>query len=394
MAELYWDPYDADIEVNPYETWRRMRDEAPVYRNEKHDFYALTRFADVEAAHRDPQTFSSARGTVLELMGPDLSATGQMIFLDPPEHTRVRNLMNQNFTPRACEQMRPRIQQIADELIDRAVAEGKIDLILDFALQLPIIVICEMIGYPPEDRVELKKWADAVGNVIVLGSTIRHEIEARHAMIEMRAYFDRIMEAVRLDPNGNNLLSMLVRSGYPANEDEQLELFSNCAFLLGAGHETTTSLIGNGIRILKEHPDQLELLRRDPSLVANAAEELLRFESPVQWTSRQALEDVAIGGVTIKTGESILLSLGAANRDAKMFPDPDRLDITRKNASRHLAFSGGIHFCLGAALSRVEAQVGINTLLRRLPTLRIEPQPLRWKSGSTIRTLESLPAAF
>src|SRR5439155_10435510 len=150
----------------------------------------------------------------------------------------------------------------------------------------------------------------------------------------------------------------------------------------------------NGIRILKEHPDQLELLRRDPSLVANAAEELLRFESPVQWTSRQALEDVEIGGVTIKTGESILLSLGAANRDAKMFPDPDRLDITRKNASRHLAFSGGIHFCLGAALSRVEAQVGINTLLRRLPTLRIEPQPLRWKSGSTIRTLESLPAAF
>jgi cytochrome P450 len=318
-----------------------------------------------------------------------------MIFLDAPEHTRVRNLMNAAFTPRAVEAMRPRIQRMADGLLDAAVAKGSLDLILDFALQLPIIVICEMIGFPPADRDQLKKWADAVSHVLALGCTMRQEVDARRAMIEMRAYFDRILEQWRQEPGDNNLLSMLLKSGYPANEEEQRELFSNCVFLLGAGHETTTSTIGNGFRILLAHRDQLERLQADPKLIAGAVEELLRFESPVQWTSRQAKEDVEVGGVTIAAGESVLISLGAANRDPRQFSDPDRLDVTRKDAHRHLAFSGGIHFCLGAALSRVEAQVGIGTLLRRLPKLKIDTnEPLRWKSGSTIRTLESLPAVF
>jgi cytochrome P450 len=400
-----------DFSGDPYPLYQRLRQWPKVRRDPLLPVWVITGYDDVLAVLRDPrftvqrkQSRTTGNSFSIDVLpdGPVRRQLGvlagvlakKMIFLDPPEHTRVRNLMNQNFTPRACEVMRPRIQQIADELVDRAIAEGKIDLILDFALQLPIIVICEMIGFPPADRAQLKKWADAVGNTLALGCTMRQELDARRAMIDMRAYFDRIMEGVRRDPSANNLLSMLVRAGYPSNEEEQAELFSNCVFLLGAGHETTTSLIGNGMRILKNHPDQLEKLQENPSLVAGAVEELLRFESPVQWTSRQATADVQLGEVTIKAGDSVLISLGAANRDPKQFPDPDRLDITRKDAHRHLAFSGGIHFCLGAGLSRVEAQVGLTTLLRRLPGLTIPEQKLRWKSGSTIRTLESLPAAF
>jgi hypothetical protein len=214
-------------------------------------------------------------------------------------------------------------------------------------------------------------------------------------MIEFRAYFDRVLARVRSDPSGDSLLAVLVRSGYPSNDVEEAELFANVTFVLGAGHETTTSLIGNGMRLLLIHPHQLDAIRTNGALVGGAVEELLRFESPVQWTSRQALDDAEIGGVTIRGGESVLISLGAANRDARMFPDPDRMDIRRANAARHLAFSGGVHFCLGAALSRVEGSVGLTKLIERLPTLRVlEDRPLQWKRGSTIRTLETLPAAF
>ena len=396
--------------MDPYPLYARMRDVPPVRRDPVLPVWVVTGYEEAMSILRDtrftvqrkssrtsPDSFSIdvlPNGPVRKQLGALVSVLAtKMIFLDPPEHTRVRNLMNQNFTPRACEQMRPRIQQIADELLDRAMRNGQIDLILDFALQLPIIVICEMIGLPAEDRVQLKKWADAVGNVIALGASLRQELDARRAMIDMRVYFDEVLERWRRAP-GNNLLSMLLKNGYPSNEDEQAELFSNCVFLLGAGHETTTSLIGNGFRVLRNHPDQFELLARDPSIITTAVEELLRYESPVQWTSRQTRADVTVGAVEIKAGDSLLISLGAANRDPRQFPDPDRLDLKRKDAHRHLAFSGGVHFCLGAALSRVEAQVGLLTLLRRLPTVRIEQNDLKWKTGSTIRTLESLPAAF
>jgi cytochrome P450 len=398
--------------VDPYPLYARMRQqEKPIRRDPILPVWVATGYDEVMAILRDPRftvqrkssrTSSNAftidvlpEGRVRAQLGVLAGVLAKkMIFLDAPEHTRVRNLMNAAFTPRAVEAMRPRIQRMADDLLDAAMAKGSIDLILDFALQLPIIVICEMIGFPPADRDQLKKWADAVSHVLALGCTMRQEVDARRAMIEMRAYFDDILENLRKQP-GDNLLSTLMKSGYPANENDQMELFSNCVFLLGAGHETTTSTIGNGFRILLAHRGEFEKLRADPKLIAGAVEELLRFESPVQWTSRQAKEDVEVGGIKIEAGESVLISLGAANRDPRQFADPDRLDVTRKDAHRHLAFSGGIHFCLGAALSRVEAQVGIGTLLRRLPNLKIDTeQPLRWKSGSTIRTLESLPAAF
>ena len=398
--------------VDPYPLYARLRlQEKPIRRDPLLPVWVATGYEEVLAILRDPRftvqrkssrTSSSAFTIDVLPKGPVRAQLGvlagvlakKMIFLDVPEHTRVRNLMNAAFTPRAVEAMRPRIQKMADDLLDAAIARGSFDLILDFALQLPIIVICEMIGFPPADRDQLKKWADAVSHVLALGCTMRQEVDARRAMIDMRAYFDDILEKLRREP-GSNLLSMLMKSGYPASETEQGELFSNCVFLLGAGHETTTSTIGNGFRILLAHREQFEKLRQSPSLVPQAVEELLRFESPVQWTSRQAKEDVEIAGVRIKAGEAVLISLGAANRDPRQFPDPDTLDIARKDAHRHLAFSGGIHFCMGAALSRVEAQVGIATLLRRLPGLKIDPQqPLKWKAGSTIRTLESLPAAF
>jgi cytochrome P450 len=401
------------LATDPYPIYARLRELPSVRRDPLLPVWVVTGYDDVMSILRDARftvrrrqsrttgnTFSLdalPEGNVRHQLSVLASLLAhKMIFLDPPEHTRVRNQINQNFTPRACEIMRPRIAKIADDLLDRAARNGRaIDLIQDYALQLPIIVICEMIGLPSEDRVQLKHWADQVGNVIVLGSTIRHEVEARRGMIEFRAYFDRIMERVRAEPSADNLLGMLMRSGYPANETEQAELFANVVFLLGAGHETTTSLIGNGLRVLQNHSDQLQRLRDEPSLVSGAVEELLRYESPVQWTSRQALADVEIGGITIKSGESVLVSLGAANRDPKQFPDPDHLDIARRNASRHLAFSGGIHFCLGAALSRVEAQIGINAIISRMPNLHIDPsQSLQWKTGSTIRTLETLPATF
>ena len=405
---------DPRFATDPYPLYARWRGEPFVRRDPVLPVWVITGYDEVMAVLRDPRFTvrrkqSRTTGNTFSIDAlPEGRVRGQlavlanvlahkMIFLDPPEHTRVRGLMKETFSPRACEAWRPRISRIADELLDAALTRNgrELDLIQDFALVLPIIVICEMIGLPPADRVQLKHWADLIGNVIVLGSTIRHEVDARRGMIEFRAYFDRVVARVRSDPAGDSLLAALVRNGYPSNDVEEAELFANVAFVLGAGHETTTSLIGNGTRILLNHRDQLEPLRNNPSLVGGAVEELLRFESPVQWTSRQALEDVEVGGVKIRGGESVLISLGAANRDARMFPDPDRLDIRRSNAARHLAFSGGIHFCLGAALSRVEGSVGLTKLIKRLPALRVlQDRPLQWKRGSTIRTLETLPAVF
>jgi cytochrome P450 len=268
------------------------------------------------------------------------------------------------------------------------------DFIRDFAYPLPLLVAAELMGFHKKDKVQLKRWSDVFAGMLSFRTTTAEDLHARQCMLEMRAYFDRIIADLRAAPN-ETLLSYLItpRDGSePIDEDS---LFANCVFLLAAGHETTTSVMGSGLLALLKHPEQLERLKRDESLMPNAVEELLRYESPVQWTSRRTKEEVELGGVKIPANTMVMISMGAANRDPRQFPDPDRLDITRANANKNLAFSGGNHYCLGAGLARIELQVGLATMLRRLPNLRVEPGfKVTWRKGTTLHSFESLPVLF
>jgi cytochrome P450 len=321
--------------------------------------------------------------------------TKMMVFSDAPGHSRMRNQLGQMFSPRNVAGLRDRIQQIADELIDAVSARRKMDFVQDFANPLPLLVVADIMGFRREDKVDLKRWSDVFGVMLSFSTTIRQDLEGRAAMLEMRQYFDRIVDDLRREPN-DSMLSQLItpRDGTaPIDFDE---LFANCVFLLAAGHETTASTMSSGIRLLlTKHPGELQRLIDDPSLIPNAAEELLRMESPVQWTSRRAKEDLELGGQKIAKNSMVMISMGAANRDPRQFPDPHRLDITRKDANRHLAFSGGNHFCLGAGLARIELQVGLSSLLRRLKNLCIEDGfEVEWRKGHTLHAFDHLPMTF
>jgi cytochrome P450 len=280
--------------------------------------------------------------------------------------------------------MRERIQQITDKRLDRVAGNDPIDIIADLAVPLPICAICELLGFPPEDYAKIKKWSDAFAAALAMNPGPIEQVRAAESRDELRKYFEPIAARLKRDPR-DNLLSALIQDGSLSPN----ELFANSTLLLAAGHETTTNLIGNGVLALLEHPDQLDDLRRNPELISGAVEELLRYDCPVQWTSRVAGEEIAIGGRTIERDAIVLASLGAANRDERHFEDPDRLNIRRKE-NRHLAFGHGIHFCLGAALARMEAEIAIGSLLRRFEKLRLLPGRLNRLKGLTFRGVKSL----
>jgi hypothetical protein len=320
--------------------------------------------------------------------------TKMMVFSDPPTHSQMRNQLGQMFSPRNVSGLRDRVQAIADELLDAVIASGKMDLMYDFAVMLPLLVVADILGFRREDRHDLKRWSDVFGTMLSFTTTIGQDLESRRAMLDIRAYFDRIVEDLRRNPN-DTLLSQIITPRDNSQPMDLDELFANCVFLLAAGHETTASTIGSGLRLLMKYPTELQRLRDDPSLIPNAVEELLRMESPVQWTSRRTKEDLELGGQQIAKNTMVMVSMGAANRDARQFPDPHRLDITRSNANRHLAFSGGNHFCLGAGLARIELAVGFATLLRRVKDLRIEPDfEVTWRTGHTLHAFDRLPMTF
>ncbi len=317
-----------------------------------------------------------------------------MLITDPPDHTRLRHLVSKAFTPRVIEQLRPRIQQIADDLLAKVQHQGQMDLITDFAAPLPITVISELLGIPSQDRPQFRVWTQAL--LDVSGGAQQDNMAKRFATLQEFFHYIRALLVEKRDHPGDDLISGLVHAEENGDVLNEVELVSTIFLLIVAGHETTVNLIGNGMLALLRHPEQLRLLQNDPTLLPSAIEELLRYTAPVMLTSpRWAGEDIPIRDKVIRKGELVLVSLIAADTDQQQFHDPELLDITRQE-NQHLAFGKGIHYCLGAPLARLEGQIAFSTLLRRLPHLRLdrEPEQLAWTQNPLLRGLTSLPVTF
>lgn len=395
---------DPAVRVDPYPLLARLREEDPVHWDDMLGGWILTRYADIDAALQDPR-FSSGGGlaamfdrlpeeTRREISPLRDHLSMWMGALDPPDHTRVRAHMNRAFTPRLVDNQRAFVRAVADELVDAVYETGRLDVINDIAVSLPVIVIAKMLGTPREDRHLYMKWSASLSHLI--GSptpTIEIVRDARATVEEMTGYLGNLIRERRGAPPQNDLITNFIKA---EQEDQTLdyeELLANCVMLLFAGHGTITVMIGVSVRVLLEMPDLQQQLREQPALTQRAVEEILRYDSPCQMIRRSVLEDVELHGKTLRKGDMVWLSLAAANRDPEQYPDPGRFDLGRTNI-RHLGYGVGLHYCLGAALSRVEDEVVMNTLLERLPDMRLATDHLEWHDDPTARALKSLPVAF
>jgi cytochrome P450 len=311
-----------------------------------------------------------------------------MLFQDPPAHTRLRALVSKAFTPRAVERLRPRIRGIGDRLLAAIAGQRRFDVIETFAGPLPVIVIAEMLGVDPADRRDFKRWSDAEAMSLNPLLTADEQAAVAAANAELNAYLQRAIAERRADPR-DDLISALTAVEEGGEQLTDTEIVTMCELLLAAGNVTTTDLIGNGIWLLLRHPEQLQRLRDEPALIANAVEEVLRFESPVVQTARIAMSDMKIGGCPIHRGESVLTVLAAANRDPGEYEEPDRFDVTRRDV-HHRSFGGGAHFCLGAPLARLEAQIAFAAFFQRFPRIRLADEPLEWRALPGFRGLAKL----
>src|SRR5467141_2354914 len=376
QTEPMFNPLSPDFIRDPYPHYARLRTSDPVHLTPLGMFVA-SRHAEASLVLRDKRFGKDYVERTIRRYGPDImkepvfrNMSHLMLQQDPPDHTRLRGLVVKAFTARRVEDMRPCIQQIVDETLDRIIPQGKMDLIEDFAFRLPVTIICDMLGIPEEHREVFYASSRDGGRLLDPVPLSKAEIEQANAgNLMAQMYFQQLFELRRKDP-GDDLTTQLVQAEEDGSKLSNEELTANIILLFGAGHETTVNLIGNGLLALHRNPDQLALLKANPQLITNAIEEFLRYDSSVQLTGRVALEDIEeLGGRKIPKGESVLCLLGSANRDPAVYPArPESLDITRPHV-RPLSFGGGIHFCLGAELARIEAEVAIATLLRRLPDL-------------------------
>ena len=401
-AGLVFNPLSPDFIRDPYPFYEKLRTTDPMHLTPL-GLTLASRHAEVSSVLRDKRFGKDFIGRTTKRYGPAIMAEPVfrgmrhwMLTQDPPDHTRLRGLVVKAFTARRVEDMRARIQHIVDVSLDRVAGRGHMDLIADFAFRLPVIVICDMLGIPEADREVFFVREKTAGRLLDPVPLTRAEIDAENAsQLASIAYFQRLFELRRREP-GDDLTTQLVQAEEDGSKLSNEELVANIILLFGAGHETTVNLIGNGLLALHRNPDQLALLKARPELINNAVEEFLRYDSSVQLTSRVALEDIAdVGGTKIAKGETVLCLLGSANRDPAAYPDrPDRLDITRPNIRLH-SFGGGIHFCLGAQLARIEAEVAISTLLRRLPDLKLDnADSPDWRPTFVLRGLNRLPARW
>ena len=393
-----------EIYSDPYPIYHQLREQDPVHWSDVWGCWVLTRYADVVTVLRDYRRFTNVGriAAFLDQLPESVRAqirplyanfTTGMPNTDPPEHTRVRGLVNKAFTARVVEGMRPRVQEIVDSLLDQAECDSAIEVIGDFAYPLPAIVIAETLGVPAADRDQFKEWSD---DIVAFHGTGRPHIEtimkSTAALLETKEWLLRLIEARRKQPE-DDLISALVAAEERGEMLNETELVATCITLLTAGHETTTGLIGNGLLALLRHPDQLRKLREDPALIGTAVEEFLRFDTSFLRAWRLTAEDVEIGGQRIPKGQTLSLMLGAANRDPAQFEHPDRLDITRE-PNLHTSFGWGIHFCAGAPLARREAEIAFTTLLRRFPRLTLDEDGVEWQQNNTFHNLKSLPVIF
>jgi cytochrome P450 len=390
---------DPAVVADPYPLYRRLRTEDPVHWDAYLHAWVVTRYADiVTVLHR----FSArATPTPAQLEAVGLASlipvaqimVRQMLFMDPSAHTRIRGLAAHAFTPRRVEVLRGHIQDIVDRLLDRVVAAGRMDVIEDFANRLPAIVAAEMLGVPTEDHERLKAWSASFAEAL---GAFQHDpkrgVAILHATEAMVRYFRDTIAEQRERPR-EGVVHALMTAEIDGDRLTEDEVVANSIITMVGAQETTTNLIGNGLHALLQHPDQLALLRDDPALVPSGVEELLRYVSPSQQTTRVAPEDTVLGGKLIREGQKVIAVMAAGNRDPERFPDPDRLDVRRQD-NRHLAFGWAAHFCFGAPLARIEAQSAFGTMLRRLPDLTLESGPLVFRPHLALRGLVALPVSF
>jgi cytochrome P450 len=380
---------------DPYSFYDRFRGPAPLLKVADTIWFALG-LADVTLLLRHPRlsTDESRAATEADQAEPDPNRKRSLLFMDPPDHTRLRGLVARAFTPRRIEDLRATTQAIARQLIDGMAGQsGPVDLIQNFAYPLPVRVICALLGVPPQDEAMFTAWSRGVARSVDPSVLRTPEIDAviAEARQGLAGYLGGLIEERRRTP-GDDLLSALAAVEADGERITPRQIVALAQLLLVAGHETTVNLIGNGVLALLRAPDQLALLRRSPELVAPAVDELLRYDGPVQITQRVVLEDMEVVGCPVKAGDEILLVLGAANRDPAAFADPHRLDVTR-DARRHVAFGGGIHHCLGAVPARMEGQIALSALLGRFGTIELAGTPTR-RPTFTLRGLESLPVSL
>jgi len=416
-----------EIRSNPYPFYEQLRDQDPIHWDEELGFWVFTQYSDIDALYTD-ERFSRAQGlmrgfqrlseTERQIAEPVYHSFSQTVFYaDPPYHTHLRGLMNHAFTPRRVEQLRPYIQKIVDELLDAAQAQPEVDVIHDLAYPLPVMVIAELLGLPAGDRAQFKKWSD---DLFAILGTVRHKSselleQAAQSLGEMTGYIKDLSRKRRASPQDDLLTALLavtegegescphpqgsisllparktIREKKTRSALNEEELVANINILLSTGHETTTHLIGNGLLALLQHREQLEKLRSRPSFLAPAIEEMLRYDNPVQITYRSALENAVIKGISIRKGDLVNTIIASANRDPRRFSNPDSFEITRSEG-RHLGFGIGIHFCIGAPLVRLEAEIVFETILRRFPNLSLTTETLEWQEHPIFRGLKSLP---
>jgi cytochrome P450 len=390
---------DPEVLANPYPLYHQLRSSAPVHWDPDLHAWVVTRYADVVYVF---QHFLAARTPSPEhLAAMDMASLSpiaqvmvrQMLFLDPPDHTRVRTLAARAFTPRRVEVLRGHIQEITDRLLDEVEEKGRMDVIGELGAPLPAIVTTEMLGVPSRDWEKLKNWstdfAEMLGNFQHNPGRAGRVLQS---LEEMTAYFREAVRRQAEEPT-EGLVNALANAEVNGDRFSEEEVVANLIVTMVGGLETTTNLIGNGLLSLLRNPAELERLRGDPELIPSAVEEMLRYESPSQHTARLAPQDLELGGQRIRQRQAVIAVMGAANRDPARFPEPDRLDLGRED-NRHLAFGWAGHFCFGAPLARIEGQIAFRSLLRRFPELRLEPEPLAWRQNLGLRGLEALPVSF
>lgn len=396
---------DTEFLSNPFPSYGVLREEAPAYEvafSNGQRFWLVTRYEDAIAIFKDPRFTKDIKKTKPkdETGAKQAAAMSQLfshhvLYMDPPDHTRLRQLVQKAFTPKLVEAMRPHIQKITDDLLDKFIPLGKMDVINDYALPLPISIISELLGIPAKDQPNFRRWSNIILNIDLVATPAERMAMMPEAIGGFTRYLHEIFEDKHHHP-ANDLITSLVQAKEGGDKLNETELMSTVFLLFAAGYETSVNLIGNGVLELLRNPQQRELLEKDPSLISSAIEEVLRLEPPVLMASeRYTLEPVEVGGVTIPPGALVHICIGSANRDPSRFPDPDAFDITRTD-NKHFSFGHGIHYCIGSSLGKLEGEIAIRSLMSKAPlfTAAEDLDSLKYKKNAVMRGLEKLPILF
>jgi cytochrome P450 len=392
---MQFDPRDPTFRLNPYPTYSWLRDNAPIYYWPTWSIWFVASHADCAALLRDPRLGREQMGMAAPPLTQDPlnnMLSHWMLLRDPPDHTRLRGLVHKAFTPRMVAQLQGQIQTLANDLLDQVQDQGEMDLVADFAYPLPVAVICALLGVSPADYPYFHGWSDAIARSLDLTDSQEVYVNASLAAGELTNYLDQLLAERRRNPQPD-LFSALVAVEEAGEKLNREELFATCALLLIAGHETTVNLISNGTLAMLQHRAQWELLTANSTVAESAVEELLRYDGPVQLTARLVKEEFTFRDATFQVGQQVAFLLGSANRDPAQFADPEKLDLKRSD-NCHLAFGGGIHYCLGAPLARLEGGIAFATLARRFPNLALIDEPISYRDNFTLRGLEKLRVTF